>query len=87
VIAVLKTAVDSNDKWIMKNKDMVTVAIAVAERRIFVLSGQLFEEMKVSSDFKVNELDTVSDTMYDWFKAGVGSPDFSRTIWYRPLVK
>ena len=37
------------------------VAIAIAERRIHVLSGNLFEELKSGSGFTVNELDTVSD--------------------------
>jgi hypothetical protein len=39
VISVLKVAAVDTNKNMMKNKELIAVAIAIAERRIFVLSG------------------------------------------------
>lgn len=33
------------------------------------------------------ELDTISDSMYDLFKAQKAGFDYSRQSWYRPLMK
>lgn len=39
VIAVLKLASEAKEKELLKRKEQVIVAIAMAERRIYVLSG------------------------------------------------
>lgn len=86
VLAVLKQALGDKDKALLGKKEKVMVCLAIAERRAYVLSGQLFEDLRGDCNFKVSELDTVSDSIYDWLKEGA-AVDFSRTAWYRPLAK
>jgi hypothetical protein len=63
------------------------VAIGIADRRIHVLSGCLFTQIRTDNTFTASELDSVSDQIYDWFKTGKSGADFGRTSWYRPLMK
>lgn len=48
----------------------MVIAITILERRINVLSGALFEQIRKEKDFQFmqHDLDTISDNFYDAFK-------------------
>ena len=62
--------------------------MAIAERRINILSGRFFTELlQTNEQFTPSELDNVSDNMYEYLsKPNVGI-DLMRTAWYRPLQR
>lgn len=65
----------------------MVIAITILERRVQTLRGKLFQAIKDGEPFEKSELDNISDTMYDWFKSAKSTPDYSRSAWYRPLMK
>jgi hypothetical protein len=48
----------------------MVIAITILERRINVLSGALFDQIRKEKDFQFvqMDLDTISDSFYDVFK-------------------
>ena len=65
----------------------VIICIAIAERRIFILSGKLLEQIKRDPQFTPNELDTVSDDIYDLLTKTNTAIDFTKTSWFRPIQR
>lgn len=87
VVAFLKTALAASNAFLKKNMVKVIICVAIAERRIFILSGRLLEQVKRDPQFTPSELDTVSDDIYDLLSKGNTAVDFTKTSWFRPLQR
>ena len=87
VVAFLKSLNELTLKQAEQTRELIIVAIGIAERRISVLSGALFTQIKNENSFQTSEIDHVSDQIYDCFKTGKIICDFGRSSWYRPLIK
>ena len=87
VVAFLKTAVSAKDAFLKKNMMKAIICVSIAERRIFILSGQLLEQLKRDPQFTPSELDTVSDDLYDLLSKGNTAVDFTKASWFRPLQR
>ena len=65
VISFLKIFTSSGTTFLKKNHAKVVICISIAERRVKMLSGQIFDQISKGQQFGPNELDTVSDLVYD----------------------
>lgn len=70
-----------------QNFEKAIICLAIVERRIYVLSGRFFLDMKANPQFTASELDTVTDLMYDFLSKPNFGIDLSRTAFYRPLQR
>ena len=77
----------SNNAFLKKHMIKVIICIAIAERRIFILSGRLLEQVKRDPQFTPSELDTVSDDVYDLLTKSNSIVDFTKTSWFRPIQR
>jgi hypothetical protein len=69
-VAYLKLSFQSqSSKFVDKNSDKIYTAIGIAERRIYVLSGKLFEDAKKDNVFPASPLDSISNAIHDIFAA------------------
>jgi predicted P-loop ATPase/GTPase len=67
--------------------DKVTVAIAVAERRVYVLNGEFFEQVFKNPEFTASPFDAVSEEMYEVYLKESVIMDFSKFGWFRPIQR
>jgi len=87
VVAFLKSVEQQPVSFTKTNFEKVTIAVAIVERRVNVLSGRLFNELQSSLQFSPHELDIVSDLMYEHLSKSNVVIDLTRTSFYRPLQK
>ena len=87
MVSFLKTVMASNNAFLKKHMIKVIICIAIAERRIFILSGRLLEQVKRDPQFTPSELDTVSDDVYDLLTKSNSIVDFTKTSWFRPIQR
>jgi len=57
----LKSLNELTLKQAEQTRELIIVAIGIAERRISVLSGALFTQIKNENSFQTSEIDHVSD--------------------------
>ena len=84
VVGFLKIAILYKDAQLKKQWDKVIIAIALAERRVHVLSGELLEQVLKNPEFTPSPFDSVTDEQYEAYLKESASIDISKG-WYRPL--
>lgn len=57
MISCIKTYANESVENLDKHRDKLVAAVAFAERRIFVLSSALFDEIRQNPLFEISELD------------------------------
>ena len=57
VVAYLKAVRSSPEKFTKTNFEKVIICLAIAERRIHILSGQFFQDLNTNPNFSPGELD------------------------------
>lgn len=62
------------------------VAIAFVERRVSSLTKSVFDSILDGKMFEISDLDSVSDSMYEWLKFNKVSSDFFETQWFKNLL-
>ena len=67
VVAYLKQASYAAVNWVTKNAEKIYIAIGICERRVYLLSGELFEDAAKANIFPESEFDSVSDDLYEYF--------------------
>ena len=82
----MKVALAGGTSFIKKNFERVIICCAIAERRVFVLSGQLLQGLKQDFGFPASDFDFITGDVYDMLNKNT-TIDLTRTSWFRPLQR
>lgn len=87
LVAFLKSALNMSSQMIQKNLERILICIGYVERRIVLMSDQIFEvNQTIIVPGQNNDLDVISDDVYYYILDGkTFFKDFTKASWYIKL--